>query len=51
MTATLHSLRRAERPFNTAYQLLDRAPNGRDEDRLPVKIAWLRRRDEYETSS
>ena len=37
--------------FNTGYQLLDRAPNGRDEDRLPFKIAWLRRRDEYEMGS
>jgi predicted dithiol-disulfide oxidoreductase (DUF899 family) len=37
--------------FNTAYQLLDRAPNGRDEDGLPYRIAWLRRRDEYETGS
>ncbi len=35
--------------FNTGYQLLDRAPKGRDEDGLPFKIAWLRRRDEYET--
>ncbi len=36
--------------FNTGYQLLDRAPNGRDEDDLPFNIAWLRRRDEYETA-
>jgi predicted dithiol-disulfide oxidoreductase (DUF899 family) len=34
--------------FNTGYQLLDRAPKGRDEDDLPFKIAWLRRRDDYE---
>jgi predicted dithiol-disulfide oxidoreductase (DUF899 family) len=37
--------------FNTGYQLLDRAPKGRDEDDLPFKIAWLRRRDEYKTVS
>ena len=35
--------------FNGANQLLDRAPNGRDEDSLPVPIAWLRRHDEYES--
>lgn len=34
--------------FNAAYQLLDRTPNGRDENDLPVPIAWLRRHDEYE---
>jgi predicted dithiol-disulfide oxidoreductase (DUF899 family) len=35
--------------FNGANQLLDRAPKGRDEDALPVPVAWLRRHDEYET--
>ena len=34
--------------FNAANQLLDRAPKGRDEEGLPVPIAWLRRHDEYE---
>jgi predicted dithiol-disulfide oxidoreductase (DUF899 family) len=34
--------------FNGANQLLDRAPKGRDEDDLPVPVAWLRRHDEYE---
>ena len=34
--------------FNAANQLLDRAPRGRDEDDLPMPIAWLRRHDEYE---
>jgi predicted dithiol-disulfide oxidoreductase (DUF899 family) len=34
--------------FNGANQLLDRAPKGRDEDGLPVPVAWLRRHDEYE---
>jgi len=37
--------------FNTAYQLLDRAPKGRDEDRFPVPYAWVRRRDQYGPSS
>lgn len=34
--------------INAAYQLLDRAPYGRNEDDLPVPIAWVRRHDEYE---
>jgi predicted dithiol-disulfide oxidoreductase (DUF899 family) len=34
--------------FNGASQLLDRTPKGRDEDGLPVPVAWLRRHDEYE---
>jgi predicted dithiol-disulfide oxidoreductase (DUF899 family) len=35
--------------FNAANQLLDRAPRGRDENKLrPVPFAWLRRHDEYE---
>lgn len=34
--------------FNSANQLLDRAPRGRDEDGLPMPAAWLRRHDEYE---
>jgi predicted dithiol-disulfide oxidoreductase (DUF899 family) len=34
--------------FNGANQLLDRAPKGRDEDGLPVPVAWLRRHDEYD---
>jgi predicted dithiol-disulfide oxidoreductase (DUF899 family) len=33
--------------FNAAYQLLDRAPRGRDEDQLPVPYAWVRRRHQY----
>jgi predicted dithiol-disulfide oxidoreductase (DUF899 family) len=37
--------------FNAANQLLDRAPRGRDEDGLPVPVAWLRRHDEYEPSA
>lgn len=33
--------------LNTAYQLLDLVPKGRDEDGLEHTMAWLRRRDEY----
>jgi predicted dithiol-disulfide oxidoreductase (DUF899 family) len=33
--------------FNSAYQLLDLAPNGRDEDDLEYPAAWLRRHDQY----
>lgn len=29
------------------YQLLDRAPKGRDEDDLPWTMSWVRRHDEY----
>jgi predicted dithiol-disulfide oxidoreductase (DUF899 family) len=36
--------------FNAAYQLLDRAPRGRDEDALGVPILWIRRHDEYENA-
>jgi predicted dithiol-disulfide oxidoreductase (DUF899 family) len=36
--------------FNAGNQLLDRAPWGRDEDSLPLPIAWLRRHDEYDES-
>jgi predicted dithiol-disulfide oxidoreductase (DUF899 family) len=34
--------------FNATYQLLDRAPRGRDESELPP--TWIRRHDEYETA-
>jgi predicted dithiol-disulfide oxidoreductase (DUF899 family) len=30
------------------YNFLDHAPNGRDEDKLPWTMAWVRRHDEYE---
>jgi Bacterial protein of unknown function (DUF899) len=33
--------------FNITYQLLDRAPRGRDEDNLRYRRAWIHRRDEY----
>jgi predicted dithiol-disulfide oxidoreductase (DUF899 family) len=31
-----------------AYNFLDFAPKGRDEDNLPWSMAWVRRHDEYE---
>jgi len=32
----------------TAYQCLDIAPKGRDEDGLPYPMAWVRHRIDYE---
>jgi predicted dithiol-disulfide oxidoreductase (DUF899 family) len=37
--------------FNGAYQLLDRAPHGCDEDQLPATVAWLRRHDNYDDAA
>lgn len=37
-------------PLMGVYQLLDLAPIGRDEAALPVPMAWVRRRDQYEIS-
>ncbi len=34
--------------FNVTYQLLDRAPDGRNEDHLPMPFLWVRRHDEYD---
>jgi predicted dithiol-disulfide oxidoreductase (DUF899 family) len=34
--------------FNGAYQLLDMAPRGRNEEGLPWSMAWLRRHDAYD---
>jgi len=34
-----------------AYNFLDMAPKGRDEDALPYTMAWVRRHDEYEGAS
>jgi predicted dithiol-disulfide oxidoreductase (DUF899 family) len=34
--------------INSAYQLLDLAPDGRDEDDLPMPMACVRRHDTYE---
>ena len=33
--------------FNAAYQLLDLAPRGRDEDELDFTMSWLHRHDAY----
>jgi predicted dithiol-disulfide oxidoreductase (DUF899 family) len=33
------------------YAVLDRAPKGRDEDSLPMPMAWVRHHDKYEPSS
>jgi predicted dithiol-disulfide oxidoreductase (DUF899 family) len=35
-------------PLNGCYQLLDLVPKGRDEDELPMPMAWLRHHDRYE---
>lgn len=35
-------------PINSAYQLLDLAPRGRDEGGLEWPMAWLRRHDSYD---
>ncbi|HEX9524720.1 MAG TPA: DUF899 family protein [Reyranella sp.] len=37
--------------FNVTYRLLDHAPRGRDEDKLPYPRAWVHRRDEYGAGS
>lgn len=34
--------------MNSAYQLLDLVPKGRDEGDLPFTMAWVRRHDQYE---
>lgn len=34
--------------FITAYHYLDIVPKGRDEDALPMSMAWVRRHDEYD---
>ena len=34
--------------LNGAYNYMDLAPKGRDEDGLPYTQAWLRRRDQYD---
>lgn len=33
--------------LNTAYHYMDLTPKGRDEDKLPNSMAWLRRHDQY----
>jgi len=34
--------------FNSAYQIMDRVPLGRNEQDLPWPMAWVRRRDSYD---
>jgi len=34
--------------LNSAYQIMDRVPEGRNEDELPYPMSWLRRHDRYE---
>ncbi len=45
---TYSSYERGLDPLVSAYQLLDLAPKGRDEDSLEWPMAWLRRHDAYE---
>ncbi|KAJ3047497.1 hypothetical protein HK097_011486 [Rhizophlyctis rosea] len=45
---TYSTFARGVDPLNVAYQLLDLTPIGRDEDRLPWTMEWVRRKDEYE---
>jgi predicted dithiol-disulfide oxidoreductase (DUF899 family) len=45
---TYVSTARGLEPAMAFYGLLDRTPQGRDED--PAKPLWIRRHDEYETS-
>ena len=33
--------------MNSAYQILDLMPNGRDEDDLPFSMAWVNYHDSY----
>jgi predicted dithiol-disulfide oxidoreductase (DUF899 family) len=47
---TYSSYARGADAFIGTYQLLDRAPRGRDEDDLPWPMAWVRRHDEYEST-
>lgn len=35
-------------PLNTAYQILDLTPKGRDEQALEYTMAWLHRHDQYD---
>jgi predicted dithiol-disulfide oxidoreductase (DUF899 family) len=37
--------------FRSAYQLLDRAPRGRDEDELAIRPSWIQRHDRYEQTA
>ena len=44
---TYSTYARGVEPFNAAYQLLDLAPRGRDENGLAWTMEWLRRHDQY----
>lgn len=44
---TYSSYARSADSMIAAYQLLDRAPRGRNEDDLSYPMAWVRRHDEY----
>jgi predicted dithiol-disulfide oxidoreductase (DUF899 family) len=48
---TYSSYARGGEPLMGIYQLLDRAPKGRDEDDLPHPQDWVRRHDEYEDAA
>jgi len=37
--------------LNTAYNLLDLTPLGRQEEALPQPMAWVRRRDSYRSGA
>ncbi len=46
-----HTYSTYERGLDTlvgTYNILDMAPKGRDEDKLPYTMAWVKRHDEYE---
>lgn len=48
---TYSSYARGADAMISAYQLLDRAPKGRNENTLPWPMAWVRRHDEYATKT
>ncbi len=33
--------------FDGAYHIMDMMPKGRDEDELPLSMAWLKRHGQY----
>jgi predicted dithiol-disulfide oxidoreductase (DUF899 family) len=37
--------------LNGAYHLIDLTPKGRDEDKLPFSMSWVRHHDRYETTA
>jgi predicted dithiol-disulfide oxidoreductase (DUF899 family) len=48
---TYSSYARGADAMISAYQLLDRAPHGRNEEGLSYPMAWVRRHDEYATQT